>query len=385
MRAFSDVAFAEVIAEIDRLRAAPDRRDALAAMLAEQSPIYAGRSSNDAERLRGYILASFETTGLPTSALPVVIEELENGFNPYVLAAAAKAVRGASDLPDAIAGLLLAAVDRIRGSDDLVNFDLRAAPAAGAPVTALMELFRTLAWLGPRANGAQAPLAEMLGRQPACFSAQVNAEIMIALAAVSAGDKQAQAHCCAAHPATISFTAETPSGGVDIETTELQDQDGTVFSFADFFPGRPSVLTFFYSRCMNPNKCSLTITKLARLQQRIRNEGLQDLFNVAAISYDPGFDLPARLRFYGANRGMSFDDRSRLLRTTGPFEPFQRWLDLGVGYGSTTVNQHRLDIVILDAAGHPRASAVRVQWDEADVLAALKTLPSGIAPAAPIQ
>jgi protein SCO1/2 len=72
---------------------------------------------------------------------------------------------------------------------------------------------------------------------------------------------------------------------------------------------------------------------------------------------------------------MSFDDRNRLLRTTGPFEPFQRWLDLGVGYGSTTVNQHRLDIVILDVTGHPCASIVRSQWDAADVLAALKALP----------
>jgi protein SCO1/2 len=76
---------------------------------------------------------------------------------------------------------------------------------------------------------------------------------------------------------------------------------------------------------------------------------------------------------------MSFDDRNRLLRTTGPFEPFQRWLDLGVGYGSTTVNQHRLDIVILDGTGYPYASAVRVQWDDADVLAALKALPASLA------
>jgi cytochrome oxidase Cu insertion factor (SCO1/SenC/PrrC family) len=376
MHAFSGVAFADIIAEVDRLRASPDERDALAALLAEQSPIYAGRSTGDAERLRGYLLASFEKTGLPKSALPFVIEELESGLNPYVVAAAAKALRGSRDFPSHIAALLLAAIDRIRGSDDVVDFDFRAEPgAADAPTTALTELFRTLAWLGPRASEAEAPLREMFGQQPPWFSAQVLMEIEMALAAVSGGGIKAQAHCCAAHPAPISFAAKTPPGSVDIKKTELQDQDGAVFSFGDFFLGRPSVLTFFYSRCMNPNKCSLTITKLARLQQRIRGEGLQDQFNVAAVSYDPAFDLPARLRLYGADRGMSFDDRSRLLRTTGPFEPFRRWLDLGVGYGSTTVNQHRLDVVILDGAGHPCASAVRVQWDEADVLAALKALP----------
>ena len=68
---------------------------------------------------------------------------------------------------------------------------------------------------------------------------------------------------------------------------------------------------------MNPNKCSLTITKLARLQKRIGEEGLQGRVNVAAFTYDPAFDRPARLHAYGADRGMSFDDRNRLLRTTG--------------------------------------------------------------------
>jgi hypothetical protein len=81
---------------------------------------------------------------------------------------------------------------------------------------------------------------------------------------------------------------------------------------------------------------------------------------------------------------MSFDERNRLLRTTGAFEPFQRWLDLGVGYGSTTVNQHRLDIVILDEAGQPRASVTRAQWDEGDVLRAVRAameVPDGSTPA----
>ena len=126
MRAFSDVAFADIIAEVNRLRASPDQRDALAALLAEQSPLYAGRSTGDAERLRGYLLASFKSMGLPASAMPFVIEELESGLNPYVVAAAAKALRGARDFPDRVAALLIAAIERIRGSDDAVDFDFRA-------------------------------------------------------------------------------------------------------------------------------------------------------------------------------------------------------------------------------------------------------------------
>jgi cytochrome oxidase Cu insertion factor (SCO1/SenC/PrrC family) len=370
----SGVGFADILAGVDGLRSQPHQREAIAALLAEQSPIYAGRSTGDAERLRGYLLASFETMGLPASAMPFVIEELESGLNSYVVAAAAKAVRGARDLPERIVPLLLEAIERLRGSDDVVCFDYRNPPSGDAQTTALMELFGTLGWLGPRAAAAEAPLKAMLGQQPSNFSAQVRTEIEKALAAVSRAGAPAEAHCCGGGPAPISFkpAAGAPPAGVDIRSIELQDQDGAVFSFGDFFPGRPSVLTFFYTRCMNPNKCSLTITKLARLQKRVDQEGLTGEVNVAAFSYDPAFDQPTRLRAYGADRGMSYDDRTRLLRTTGVFEPFQHWLDLGVGYGSNTVNQHRLDVVILDRWARPRAHLSRLQWQEDDVLGELK-------------
>ena len=71
---------------------------------------------------------------------------------------------------------------------------------------------------------------------------------------------------------------------------------------------------------MNPEKCSLTVTRLARLARLIAAEALDA--NVAGITYDPAFDRPARLRTYGADRGMSFSPRCSLLRTLGPFDPF---------------------------------------------------------------
>jgi protein SCO1/2 len=363
----------DILTDVDRLRCLAHQREAVAALLAEQSPIYAGRSTADAEFLRGYVLASFETMGLPASAMPYVIEELETGLNSYVVAAAAKALRGSGDAPEGIVPLLLGAIDRLRGSDDVVSFDRRHAPSPGEPpTTALMELFRTLAWLGPRARTAEAPLQAILDQRPSSFSVQVRGEIEKARLAVSYGSAPAEAHCCAQPPPLSFAPAAAASPAVDIAAIELQDQDGAVFPFGAFFRGQPSVVTFFYTRCMNPNKCSAAITRLARLQHRIREAGLGKRINVAAISYDPTFDMPRRLHAYGSDRGMSFDRRNRLLRTTGPFEPLQRWLDLGVGYGSSTVNQHRSDLVLLDAAAQPCASLVRRQWDEDDVLSAIK-------------
>ena len=92
---------------------------------------------------------------------------------------------------------------------------------------------------------------------------------------------------------------------------------------------------------------ALVAARLARLARRLVVEKIDA--NVAGISYDPGFDRPARLKTYGADRGMIFSQRCCLLRTIGPFDPLTEAFDLGVGFGPVTVNRHRLDLVVLDA------------------------------------
>jgi cytochrome oxidase Cu insertion factor (SCO1/SenC/PrrC family) len=364
---------ADILAYVDSLRAVSACRDGLVDLLAEQAPLYAGCSTVEAEWLRGYLLASFETTGLPLAAIGYVLEELESGLNPYTVAAAAKALRGASDVPERAVPLLLKATRRIRLSDDRVSFaGCCAATRDGSAVTAVMEVVRTIAWLGPRARAAIGPLRAMAGPEGGGFSAAVRAEIEKAIAAV-AGDPMPIAHSCCSQAATASGEGAGPGApSPNIEALELEDQDSSVLTFGTFPYGRPSVVTFFYTRCMNPEKCSLTVTKLAHMQKRIGDEGLHGRVNIAAFTYDPAFDLPRRLRAYGSDRGMSFDAHNRMLRTTGPFEPLRQHFDLGVGYGPATVNRHRIDLFVLDPKGEPIFGSARRLWDEAEVFDALK-------------
>jgi cytochrome oxidase Cu insertion factor (SCO1/SenC/PrrC family) len=378
MRGFDGATPVEnILAYIDRVRATPALRDDLVALLPEQSPIYGGRNANEAERIRGYLLASFETTGLPPAAIDYVLEELESGLNPYAVAAAAKAMRGAHRVPERTIPLLLRAIDRIGLSDDFVCFDRGTAGSSDrSSTTALMELFRTLAWLGPRAGAALGDIKAMIELGAAAFAPAVRFEIEKAIEAVSRHDSPAISPCCAGE--SNSTPAESPASGslpeANIAALQLQDQDGARLSFGDFFFGRPGIMTFFYTRCMNPEKCSLTITKLARLQRRIREQQLQGRVSLAAVTYDPAFDLPRRLHAYGTDRGMMFDERNRMLRTTGPFDPFRRSFDLGVGYGSVTVNRHRRDLFVLNDKGHAAASFPRMLWHEEEVFGALKSL-----------
>jgi cytochrome oxidase Cu insertion factor (SCO1/SenC/PrrC family) len=98
---------------------------------------------------------------------------------------------------------------------------------------------------------------------------------------------------------------------------------------------------------------------------------------IAGITYDPDYDLPERLYRYGADRGMVFDERCQLLRTTGSFAPIRDGLELAVGYGSATVNRHRIELLFVDPAGNVVAANLRRLWDERDALAALTAIQAG--------
>ena len=86
----------ELEATVAAVRADPSTRHLLVDLLAESSPVYAGRGMATTARLRGWVLAAFEDVGLPAEAGPYVLEELESGIEPHLVAAAARAAAAAS-------------------------------------------------------------------------------------------------------------------------------------------------------------------------------------------------------------------------------------------------------------------------------------------------
>src|SRR6202008_1172936 len=153
-----------------------------------------------------------------------------------------------------------------------------------------------------------------------------------------------------------------------IDSTVFEDQDGRTITFAEYFHGRPSIVVFFYTRCDNPLKCSLTITKLARIQKLLETEGLADQINTAGITYDPGFDLPERLLNYGQDRGLHFAPQHRLLRASDGLDLLRKHFQLGVNFIESLVNRHRIELYILDAKGQTAGYFGRIQWNERDVV-----------------
>jgi protein SCO1/2 len=127
-------------------------------------------------------------------------------------------------------------------------------------------------------------------------------------------------------------------------------------------------VVFFYTRCDNPLKCSLTITKLARVQRLLEARGLTGQIRTAAITYDPGFDISARMRRYGQDRGVRLDDDHRLLRAPEALGALRGHFGLGVNFIESLVNRHRIELFVLDPAGRIAARFERIRWDERKVV-----------------
>jgi protein SCO1/2 len=338
-------------------------------------------------RLRGYLLAAFAETGLPAAALPYVIESLETGHVAYEIAGAAVGLRGL-DTPSAdVVASLLRAIDNLDGADATVSFEsYRPAWPYARPTTALTEVIRTIGHFGARAEAARSRL-EVLEQQRERFPGPVRQEMRRVLEA--AGDEHRDHGCeagcrcgsggcapAAAPGSDHSCCAGMAAPGQDHDATraELEDQDGRSETFADFFRGKPSVVAFFYTRCDNPYKCSLTITKLAALQSSLAGRGLAGAVKVTAITYDPDFDRPNRLRLYGNDRGIRFGEDARFFRVTAGFPEIRQRFDLGVNYGTSTVNRHQTEVHVLDERGEIAASFTRSVWTVEAVLTAVERL-----------
>ena len=127
-------------------------------------------------------------------------------------------------------------------------------------------------------------------------------------------------------------------------------------------------MVFFYTRCDNPLKCSLTVTKLARVQKLLKSQNLDEQIQTAAITYDPGFDLPERIRRYGEIRDVRLDAFHRMLRATNGIDSLRHYFKLGVNFIESLVNRHRIEAYILDSKGRIAASFERLHWDEQEVV-----------------
>jgi len=360
--------FASLVGE---LAADPNRRHELIKLLREDNELYNQRGAATTTRMRGWVLHNLSLTGLTDDALIFVLEELDTGTDPYLVAAAARALRGYTRPTPALAPFVMRALTHIRYRNEPVSFESYGEYGDGDDdTTPVQELLITLRWLGAYAQPVLSEL-EQLRARPERLSRTLLASIDEAIEAIASEESVDNYSCCSLPLGLkdrFSWTSNSRRSCEPVESVIFEDHNNDLITFRDFFQGQPSIVVFFYTRCDNPLKCSLSITKLARIQDSLLEHGLADKINTAAITYDPEFDLPERIRGYGQNRGLQLNTGHRMLRTRDGIDSIRKHFRLGVNFIESLVNRHRVEVYILDSNGKIASVFERIHWNEQQVV-----------------
>ena len=355
---------------VDDVKAGAKSPKDLLVYIDERSDLFADLNEREAARVKGFALAAFGQVGLPEQALAIVLEELESGLDNYTVAAAARALRGYRKPEPEFSSFLLRAIYNFIGHDDCLTFQQFRPrwPIADATST-LTEILESLNWVNPSDAETVNALAELRDSPDLLFPrpllGRLNEVVQRAIHNQSDTKRAQQRGCCDLRK---RLSVQRPRKSTSrIGTIPLEDQNGVTRTFAERFDGRVAVIAFFYTRCSNPQKCSLTITKLAALKRELDSDGLSDDVLVAGVSYDPEYDLPNRLRMFGVDRGFDFSDSGALLRSTDRHDELVDELNLQVNYAGSIVNQHAIELFVLNGEGCVEMSISRLQWDSSEV------------------
>lgn len=358
--------------------ASPDRERALIELLQEEHQAYGECGSGEIVRRRGWVLLALARAPLTDEAIPLVLEELETGYHPYLLAAAATALRAAVAPSAAFAPSLLRAMETLARRDDYVNLAAWGGSPASIERSAFGELLGALRWLGDQAQGISTRLLPLTSKRGPLEDGNRLALVEI-LATLPQPDFNGASDCCSL---TLPWRRQPARGDGTalVASVSFEDQDGLAYAWGDLLVGKPSVVVFFYTRCENEQKCSLTVAKLAQLQRLLSEAGGADGVNLVAITYDPDFDLPVRLREYARNRTLVPGSRCKVLRAKAGMEALQQYFALGVNFTGSQVNRHRIEVFILDATGAISATHQRLGWRPAEVMAEAQRLTTAQTP-----
>ena len=347
----------------------------LADLLYERHPVYEGRSTNVMLRMRGYAMARFEQIGLPNKALPYVLEALESSFDPYMVAAAAKALRGMKQPHPQTTAYLIKAIYNIWQNDQPISFSqYHVQWPLKTYTTALIEIFTTIKWMGNYAQKILVDLELILTDFGHHLNSNSRLHLSEAIDAVKIDDRVAEVECCDL-PLNLQSVRSSKTQYVNAKSFPnllLEDQQGEQFQWGDFFEGKPTLLAFFYTRCMNPRKCTLTIQKLAAIQSKLNEHKISEEIRVVAITYDPNHDTVGALKTYGLARKFLFDENNKMCRVPYKFNSVVSAFDLGVNFNESIVNQHRIELFLLDKDGAVKESFLRLQTEIETIVNALK-------------
>ena len=154
---------------------------------------------------------------------------------------------------------------------------------------------------------------------------------------------------------------------------EVTDQSGSDMALSSL-TGKPTVISFMFTRCPRPDMCPLIVTTMARLQRLTEEAGIGNDVRLLLISYDPGYDTPQRLRQYGEQRGLEFTNAKMLRPSPRDTYELLTELDIAVVPNCDGTFGHFIELVLLDHQGAIASNTRGGIWDNRKVIEDLKKL-----------
>lgn len=131
---------------------------------------------------------------------------------------------------------------------------------------------------------------------------------------------------------------------------------------------KPTVITFFYTRCQNGRKCSMAVSLLGALQRQLAHAGIADKVRLIAISYEPQFDTPERINRYATDRGFSLGENALALQLeSNQMQQLVDELQAPVSFNAGWVNTHGVELSLLDSKGRLVRQYHTLLWDNDQV------------------
>ena len=150
-----------------------------------------------------------------------------------------------------------------------------------------------------------------------------------------------------------------PKPGDEIPDFTLVNQDGKAIHLSQY-RGRSIALTFVYTRCPQPDQCTLMSSNFAAVDLELQKQpDVYSKTHLLTVSFDPEYDTPKVMRSYGASHTGRYSDEKfeHWEFTTGTADEVKRIAEyFGLRYfkdSSTGEEQvmHSLRTAVIDSNG----------------------------------
>lgn len=359
----------KLAATLDALRvqgsfAAP-ASETVSRLLSHRSPIYQNRDKAIVERLRTHILVTLSEIGVPESTREAILDlvaHVDPRTMPAQIGATARTIRslgaqGREFSPHLVA---LLASDQSREQFSLERYSPQFRPEESTTIH--LEVVRALGSVGTAQDKLVVDVLRATINR-ADVDPRVAREARVALAKLPtvSPDK---------HVAPPLYTAWRPvaqRSSTRSFTARFQNQYGQFGRLSDL-TGRPMLAVFFYTRCENAGKCSMTISQLALLQRELRRTQMEKSVRLLAITLEPQHDTPQVLREFVENRGFEFNETGMAVRLEPKgHQQVLEELAAPVSFNAGWVTTHGIEASLLDERGRLVRKYSTLLWDNNQV------------------